>query len=108
MELVDQKVAEGVPLEDVARELGLETTASLESAYRYDHLRIPKRTTIEKAARYFGVAQSEIYGDTDLDADPAFATVMGVLGKGLSDEWKEKLIEMAKLAQVNQAAEKKD
>jgi len=63
MALVDAKVAEGVPLKEIAHALGLRTANSLEKAYRYDHARIPKWKTIELAAAYFDVEQAEIYGD---------------------------------------------
>lgn len=82
MALVDAKVAEGVPLEEIARALGLRTANSLEKAYRYDHARIPKRKTIELAAAYFGVEQSEIYGDatptTEAEMARAFLTSGGM------------------------------
>ena len=62
-DLVDQSVAAGATLDEIAAALGLTSRRSLEISYRYDHSRIPKRTTIEAAAAYFGVPVSEIYGD---------------------------------------------
>jgi transcriptional regulator with XRE-family HTH domain len=84
MALVDQKLAEGVPLVEIAHKLGLRTTDSLESKYRYDHSRVPKRSTIKLAAEYFKVLESEIYGDEVSEADRARAfLVSGGMG---SDE----------------------
>ena len=97
MELVDQKVASGTPMPEIAKALGLRTTSSLDTAYRYDHRRIPKRPTIERAAAYFGVSQSEIYGDTDSQAmSPAKRLVHRSITKTLrdphiSDETAEKI-----------------
>lgn len=100
IELVDAKAATGVSLAEIASALGLTTTSSLETAYRYDHRRIPKRTTLQRAAYYFGVPLSELYGEP---VDDDFGNMMGVLGKNLTPEMRAAMIEMAKSGQIQGA-----
>lgn len=86
MELVDQKVEEGIPLSEIAKALGLSSTRSLEISYRHDRSRTPKRTTIVKAAQYFGVPQSEIYGDSEPHSEAGMARAFLVSGGMGSDD----------------------
>lgn len=102
MFLVDAKVKSGVPLEEVARELGLKTVNSLEVAYRYDHRRIPSRNTIKRAAKYFGVPESELYGEEDAQLDElilARSLALNAMGAdAVGKLTSEQLIEAYKIA----------
>lgn len=65
IELLDEKIKNGVPPEQIAKALKLKTTSSLDVSYRYDHARKPKRGVMELAAAYFGVPLAELYGETE-------------------------------------------
>lgn len=64
----------------------------------------PHYDTLAKIAETVGVSVTEFMGaggpPAESGTDPGFANVMGVLGKDLSPEWKARLIELAKAAQV--------
>ena len=76
-EIAGGHIAKGVSTDDarqlalmeIARELGLESTAGLEHSYRYDKARRPKPQVMEKAAPYFGVQLWQIYGPKPVAAE---------------------------------------
>jgi len=61
LSLIDAKIANGTPIEEIAKALELGTTYSLETGYRYNYDRIPHRKTVELMAKYFKVPATAIY-----------------------------------------------
>ncbi len=102
MELVDAKIASGATVEEIAQAIGLKTVRSLVHGYRYDHARMPKRTTIQLAARYFGVSETEIYGEDPAEiSQEALARAIAIQAMGADDVAlisPEKMLEAYKVA----------
>lgn len=103
-ELVDAKLGEGLTLLDVAKALGLETASSLQTSYRHDFSRIPKRQAMEKAAALFGVPIWEIYGPKPSQEDEEYRigydlalTAQGG-GKPAAELTRDEIIHMGKVA----------
>ena len=89
VELLDSKIGEGATLEEIASALLLKTTRSLEFSYRFDRSRIPKRNTMEAAAKYFGVPLSEIYSDDEFIPSNESSEKAKVLASAMYQDLKE-------------------
>ena len=70
LDLIDDAVASGTSLADLARAFGLDTPYSLETGWRYNYDRKPHMNTVEKMAWYFNVPISTIYSPTPIPQNP--------------------------------------